>query len=126
MLTIPFELFCFANMMEKEPGSIIFMSTFGLFIPFFIFGILQKIPPLRVVANIVLGTLALSFFPNLLVSIILFFLNISGIHLFFICAIIILSCFFFTLLNYQSLANYMRNPFSHRDPEIIGKKRGKK
>ncbi|AOM41794.1 hypothetical protein [Xenorhabdus hominickii] len=126
MLTIPFDLFGFADQMVKEPEYIIFISTFGLFIPFFVFAILQRIPPFRFISNIVLGTLALSLFPNFIVSITFFFLNVSGIHLFFICLIIILSCFFFILFNYQQLANYMENPFSGREPEIIGKKCGNK
>ncbi|MBC8953071.1 hypothetical protein [Xenorhabdus sp. PB62.4] len=126
MLTIPFDLFGFADMMEKKPEYVIAISTFGLFIPFFIFAILQKIPPLRTFSNIILGTIGLSLFPNLIVSMCLFVLNIKGIHLFFICVIIMLSCFFFILLNYHQLADYINSPLSGHDPEIIGRKQSKK
>ncbi|WP_340617739.1 hypothetical protein [Xenorhabdus entomophaga] len=126
MLTIPFELFGFADIMEKEPGYVIAISTFGLFIPFFIFAILQKIPPLRTFSNIILGTLGLSLFPNLIASMSLFALNIKGIHAFFICIIIMLSCFFFILFNYHQLADYINSPLPEHDPEIIGRKRSEK
>ncbi|MDC9605829.1 hypothetical protein [Xenorhabdus griffiniae] len=126
MLTIPFDLFGFANMVEKEPGYVIAISTFGLFIPFFIFAILQKIPPLKTFSNIILGTLALSLFPNLIVSISLLVLNIKGIHSFFICVIVILNCFLFVLFNYNQLADYINSFLPDHDQKIVGQKRGKK
>ncbi|PHM39672.1 hypothetical protein Xmau_02681 [Xenorhabdus mauleonii] len=126
MLTFPFQFFGLADMIENTPVSIVFLSTFGLLIPLLIVAILKNIPPLRVLSNIAAGTLALSFFPNLLVSISLNTLNVGGIHILFICMIIMLSCLFFIVFNYRALANFTEKPFSHPEPEIIGKRQDKK
>ncbi|WP_446470155.1 hypothetical protein [Xenorhabdus stockiae] len=126
MLTIPFNLFGFADSIVQGPVFIIFISTFGMLIPLLFLGILKRIPILRVLSNIAAGTIALGVFPNLGILSILLFLGIGGVHLFFVSTIIFLSCFLFIAFNYQELANYI-NSFSPIDnPKITGKKPRKK
>ncbi|BET95089.1 hypothetical protein [Xenorhabdus taiwanensis] len=126
MLTIPFNLFGFADQIVKEPAYVVFLSTFGMFIPFIAVTILKQIPMLKMISNILAGTIALSIFPNFAILMMLIFLNISGIHMFLTGIIVILNCFFFIIFNYQLLAEFMQNPFSGIPPEKLGQKRGKK
>ncbi|PHM38468.1 hypothetical protein [Xenorhabdus innexi] len=126
MLTIPFNLFGFADSIVKEPGYVIFLSTFGMIVPLIILGILKRIPFLSVLSNITAGTIGLAFFPNFTILIILFFLNISGVHLFFVSTIIFLSCFLFIVFNYQKLADYINRLSPADNPKITDRNPRKK
>lgn len=130
-MELPFELFGFTQFIENKPSMMAMVASFGVLIAAFIIILLARLPLLKILIRSLAGGLALALFPGFIVCILFSFSGISGLHIFFSWAVIVIASIMFVLFNYARMASLLDDMTSMKEKEaqmskVTSKKRVRK